>query len=118
MPEVGRSAFRDGRAAVAVAAVLSGLSGVPAAAGGVSPERADELERLVRHDCGSCHGMRLSGGLGPDIRPGALDGIPAETVTAIILDGLEGTAMPPWRPLISEEDAQWIAVYLKDARAE
>jgi len=86
-----------------------------ASAGGVAPDRAEALERLVRQDCGSCHGMRLSGGLGPDIRGAALAGIPAETVTTIILDGLPGTAMPPWRPLISEKDARWIADYLKRA---
>ena len=26
----------------------------------------------------------------------------------IILDGVPGTAMPPWRPLITEEEAMWI----------
>ena len=30
------------------------------------------LERLVVQDCGSCHGLTLKGGLGPDIRPQSL----------------------------------------------
>jgi cytochrome c55X len=30
----------------------------------------------------------------------------------IILDGVPGTPMPPWRPLLSESDALWIANYL------
>ena len=78
----------------------------------ISSKRALELERLVRHDCGSCHGMTLKGGLGPDIRSGALKGNDAETVTQIILEGVPGTPMPPWRPLITESEARWIATYL------
>ena len=34
-------------------------------------------------------------------------------IALIILDGVPGTAMPPWRPLLSEDDALWIADYLK-----
>jgi cytochrome c55X len=78
----------------------------------LSPGRANELERLVRQDCGSCHGMTLKGGLGPDIRAIALSGSDPETIAQIILDGVPGTPMPPWRPLMSEADARWIANYL------
>jgi cytochrome c55X len=70
------------------------------------------LERLVRQDCGSCHGMTLKGGLGPDLRAPRLAGKSADAVAQIILDGVPGTAMPPWRPLLSEADALWIANYL------
>ncbi len=78
----------------------------------VSQERAAELERLVRHDCGSCHGMTLKGGLGPDIRSGRFNGVPASAIAALILDGVPGTAMPPWRPLLTDAEAQWIATFL------
>ncbi len=84
------------------------------AASGADSGRASELERLVRQDCGSCHGLTLAGGLGPDIRPAALVGRAPETIATIVLDGVPGTAMPPWRPLISESDADWIALYLLD----
>ncbi|MCB1367450.1 MAG: cytochrome c [Rhodobacteraceae bacterium] len=70
------------------------------------------LERMVRQDCGACHGLTLKGGLGPDIRSGALEGWTAEDLQAIILDGRPGTPMPPWRPLITEAEAAWIAQYL------
>jgi len=56
--------------------------------------------------------MRLSGGLGPDIRASALAGHVPEGLARIILDGVPGTAMPPWRPLLTEEEAEWIATYL------
>lgn len=84
----------------------------PAGADEIGAQRASQLERLVRHDCGSCHGMTLKGGLGPDIRPQRFENVPRDAVAQIILDGVPGTAMPPWRPLISEADAHWIANYL------
>ncbi len=83
-----------------------------ALAGGLPLEREAELERLVLQDCGSCHGLTLKGGLGPDLRAETLAGIPAEALTEIVLDGVAGTAMPPWRPLLSEAEARWIAEYL------
>lgn len=83
----------------------------------VTPRRAVELERLVRHDCGSCHGMTLKGGLGPDLRAQRFGGVSPPAIAAIILDGLPGTAMPPWRPLLSEAEAHWIAAYLSKGTA-
>ncbi len=80
----------------------------------VSAERAEALRHMILHDCGSCHGLTMKGGLGSDLRPEMLAGTPEEGVAAIILDGLPGTAMPPWRPLLSEADAAWIAGYLKE----
>ena len=75
-------------------------------------QRQQELRHLLVQDCGSCHGMTLKGGLGPDIRAMALSGSDPETIAQIILDGVPGTPMPPWRPLMSEDDALWIANYL------
>lgn len=83
----------------------------------VSPKRAVELERLIRHDCGSCHGMSLKGGLGPDLRASRFGGVPTPAIAAVILDGRPGTAMPPWRPLLSEAEADWIAAYLAKGSA-
>lgn len=70
------------------------------------------LERLVRQDCGACHGMTLKGGLGPAITSQALSHHTRESLAAVILDGRPGTPMPPWRPLLSAEEAAWIAEYL------
>lgn len=81
-------------------------------ASGVDGPRAGQLERLVKHDCGSCHGMTLKGGLGPDIRAQTLEGAQPEAIKRIILDGVPGTPMPPWRGLLSEREAEWIALYL------
>ena len=70
------------------------------------------LQNLVHQDCGSCHGLTLKGGLGPDLRASALSHYDPQGLSNVILDGIDGTAMPPWRPLMSEADAMWIAQYL------
>ena len=71
------------------------------------------LTHLVQQDCGSCHGLKLTGGLGRPLTAEALAEADRESLALIILDGLPGTAMPPWRPLLTEAEALWIADYLK-----
>ncbi|MFO1114284.1 MAG: cytochrome c [Beijerinckiaceae bacterium] len=71
------------------------------------------LVSLVRQDCGSCHGMTLKGGLGAPLLPDALADKETESLISIILDGVPNTPMPPWRGLLSEADARWIAEQLK-----
>ena len=75
--------------------------------------RQAELLYLLKHDCGSCHGMRLEGGLGPALTPRRLRPYSAETLGSTILHGRPGTPMPPWRPFLSREEALWLASRLK-----
>jgi len=42
------------------------------AAAGIDPVRQTELLYLLKHDCGSCHGMTRKGGLGPALLPANL----------------------------------------------
>ena len=92
-------------ALLAAGAVQAGEAGEP----GPDPEA---LKRLVHQDCGSCHGLTLKGGLGPDLRRENLMHYDPEVLRGVILDGIPGTAMPPWRPLMTEAEAAWIAEYL------
>jgi len=78
-----------------------------------SPQRQSELANLVLQDCGSCHGMTLRGGLGPALRPENLNLLPVEAIAAIVAEGVPGTAMPPWKPLLSAGEIQWISRQLK-----
>ncbi len=71
-------------------------------------ERQKELVRLVRQDCGSCHGMTLGGGLGAPLLPATLKDKPVEGLVATILLGRPGTAMPPWERFVNEAEARWI----------
>ncbi len=83
-----------------------------ALAQGVPPARQTELVRMVRQDCGSCHGMRLTGGLGPALTREALADKPPASMAATIFHGRPGTPMPGWRAMLSETEAQWIAEQL------
>ncbi len=87
-------------------------AGEPAAA------RAVALVRMVRQDCGSCHGMRLTGGLGPALTPAALADFPIDSLAATIYHGRPGTPMPPWRAMLSEPEARWIAQRLQQGFPE
>lgn len=82
------------------------------------PERVDsvrqgELTNLLRHDCGSCHGLTMKGGLGRPLLPDYLADWSEEQIASVILDGVPGSAMPPWRPLLTQHEADWIAAQLK-----
>lgn len=105
--------MRDGaRQFLALTSALV-LASMGAALAEPSETREQKLERLVRQDCGSCHGMTLKGGLGPDLLPARMATVAPDAIAAIILDGVPGTPMPPWRGLLSEDDALWIAGYLQ-----
>ena len=73
-----------------------------------SPARQQQLIKIVRQDCGSCHGMRLTGGLGPALTRSALAGKPIESLVATVHGGRAGTPMPPWSAMVSYDEAQWI----------
>lgn len=87
-----------------------------ARAEGVAPERGRALLHLLKQDCGSCHGLTLKGGLGPPLLPETLAGKDADALAAVILDGAPGTAMPPWRPFLSPEEARWLVDRLREGR--
>ena len=94
---------------------------VPAAAAladRISETRQNELIYLVRQDCGSCHGMTLKGGLGKALLPHDVADTPEEALAAIILDGIPDIPMPPWRGLLTEDEALWIARQLKKGLPE
>lgn len=75
--------------------------------------RQQELLNLLKHDCGSCHGLHLRGGLGPALLPEDLAAKDDGFLVQTILNGRPGTAMPPWRAFISEAEAAWLVDYLR-----
>lgn len=82
------------------------------AAAAPTPERCHELIRLVRQDCGSCHGMTLKGGLGLPLLPDSLRDKPAGSLVATVLHGRPGTPMPAWKTVLAEGEAEWIVSQL------
>jgi cytochrome c55X len=85
---------------------------------GMDGSREKELVRLVREECGSCHGLTLKGGLGPSLLPDALKEKPDEFLMLTILQGRLGTPMPPWAPFMTEPEASWIVSRLKSGFPE
>lgn len=96
------------RIALVASVPVIGLLAFAATAQPAAP-RQRELVRMVRQDCGACHGMRLSGGLGPSLTRQALADRPLDSMTATILHGRPGTPMPGWQPMLSQAEARWIA---------
>lgn len=106
--------LRAGMVATLAVAVLAlnamcnpSLADVPVSA------RQQELVRFVRQECGFCHGLRLTGGLGGALTAEALRDKPADTLEAVIQHGIAGTAMPPWAPYLSQTETKWIVEQLQ-----
>jgi len=73
-----------------------------------SKARQAELQNMLKHDCGSCHGLTLKGGLGPSLLTKDLINKPDDYLVETIQNGRKGTAMPPWKPFISEQETRWL----------
>lgn len=78
-----------------------------------APARQQELLHLLRDDCGACHGMTMKGGLGLPLTADALRDKDDDGLVFTILEGRPGTAMPPWRPFLSESEARWLLQRLR-----
>ncbi len=98
--------------ATVVAAVTLGVLAINASGSPLSETRQTELQHLLRHDCGSCHGMTLKGGLGPALTQDALVEKPKAYIQQTIRDGHPGTPMPPWGSLLSQTDIEYLVELL------
>ena len=83
----------------------------------ISSERQTEILYLLKHDCGSCHGMTLQGGLGSPLTPQALQNQTIEQIATTIAEGRQGTPMPPWQIFFTPPEIQWLAQQLKQGIA-
>ena len=90
--------------------VLMNLSPVQAE---LTDQRQQELRHMLKHDCGSCHGMTLKGGLGPALLPETLAGKPDEFLVYTITHGRPPTPMPPWAGILTEEEIGWLVQELR-----
>ena len=77
-------------------------------------ERQAYLYNLLKQDCGSCHGLKLKGGLGTPLRPENLKDKPDKYLHHVIQNGIQGTPMPAWKALLSNEDTTWIIKLLRE----
>ncbi|MCQ4322039.1 c-type cytochrome [Stutzerimonas stutzeri] len=71
-------------------------------------ERQAQLEHLLVQDCGSCHGLRMTGGLGPALTLDAIADKSRDSLIVTVTHGRPGTAMPGWNALLSDQDIAWL----------
>ncbi|HYG85257.1 MAG TPA: cytochrome c [Azospirillum sp.] len=103
------------RSVLLLALALAVTAAAPAWAGDPipSPARQSELDYILRQDCGSCHGMTFKGGLGSPLLPEHLEGKAGDALADVVLDGIPGTPMPPWRSLLTQPEALWMIERLR-----
>ena len=91
------------------------VAATPLASARSEPDAAGRarLTHLLVQDCGSCHGLTLQGGLGKPLLPENVSDRSVDVLAEIILDGIAGTPMPPWRGLLTRDEAMFIAETLK-----
>ena len=101
--------IRSRHAVFGLGLTLMSLLPISAAlADGPTVERQAQLDNLLLQDCGSCHGLRMTGGLGPALTRDALANTPRESLIATVSHGRPGTAMPGWNALLDEQDIAWL----------
>lgn len=93
--------------------LMLGLTPLALLADQPDTQRQQALINLLKHDCGSCHGLPPRGGLGPSLMPESLTDKSDETLLQIIQNGIPGTAMPPWRNFLSIDESQWLITQLR-----
>lgn len=79
----------------------------------LSAKRQGEILYILEQDCGSCHGLTMKGGLGPALTLESMQDLSVDDLVTVIMDGVPGTPMPPWRPLLSDQEALFMAQVLK-----
>ncbi|WP_017905162.1 c-type cytochrome [Pseudomonas asplenii] len=89
---------------IATALLLMSITSVAAP----DSRRQAQLEHLLTQDCGACHGLHMTGGLGPELTRTALAGKSRDSLVATVALGRPGTAMPGWAPLLSDADIRWL----------
>jgi cytochrome c55X len=82
----------------------------------LAPARQSALVHLLRHDCGSCHGLTFKGGLGPPLLPETLRDKDREGLVVTVLEGRPGTPMPPWKHELAEAEARFLVELLAEGR--
>ena len=73
-----------------------------------------DLRNLLKHDCGSCHGLTLRGGLGLPLTSERVRQLPESYLFEVIRNGKAQTAMPPWNKILNDEEIRIIIRFLKE----
>jgi cytochrome c55X len=103
------------RDAMAAALVVLAMAAPAAASSNDLPDvRLTELRAFLEQDCGSCHGLTRRGGLGSPLTPEALAERTDADLARTIRDGVPGTPMPPWGPLLTDAEVNALVRMLRE----
>jgi len=77
------------------------------------PARVEAGRKLYKQACYKCHGENgISGGIVPDVRKFKDKGDDAEFLK-LVRDGRAGTAMPPWKEILNDDEIMEIIAYVR-----
>lgn len=79
----------------------------------IPESRQLELKHLVKHDCGSCHGMTMKGGMGPSLLKKDLATFSDEYLFQVIKFGRPQKAMPPWNKILTDTEIKYVIKILR-----
>lgn len=72
-----------------------------------------DVEAVFEKECQGCHGPNHEGGVGSDLRPNVIKDKNAYELSAVILNGRPGTAMPGFKEKFTPSDADAMVDYLQ-----
>lgn len=74
---------------------------------------AYDADAVFERECQGCHGPKHQGGVGSDIRPAVVKPKNSQMLAEKILNGVPGTAMPPFKQTMSKNEAAKMVDYLQ-----
>lgn len=79
-----------------------------------NPEKQKHGKEVYQTRCASCHGAEGQGGIGPNLTDDYwIHGNKPSQIVATIVNGVGDKGMPPWGPLLSEDDIFSLTAYIK-----
>ncbi|MEW6057616.1 MAG: cbb3-type cytochrome c oxidase N-terminal domain-containing protein [Bdellovibrionota bacterium] len=83
-----------------------------------SPEHTGKGKAVFQMRCASCHGGAGGGGIGPNLTDKFwLHGDGKVTAIAqVVKEGVPEKGMPPWGPILSEEELYSVTAYIKSIK--
>lgn len=117
-----RASFQAGLpilASLCLAAAVAVSPGLAVRSPQDSPDQVKQGGEIYGGTCAACHGTDLSGGRGPSLfNPKLLESMTDAQIHAIVLDGVSGTEMPPFKGSFTDAQIDAVIAYLHARSAE
>lgn len=81
------------------------------------PDRVQSGKAIFQTKCVSCHGAQGEGGIGPNLTDDYwIHGGKMTEIVQTISKGVPDKGMPPWSPMLSQDDIHSLSAYIKSLR--